>query len=393
MKRVLIIGHLGNRGSPRIRGLAKYLPRCGWQPTILTDSTDAQDYRNGDYDIIAAGGQTGIGGKREHFKFIPDPLLNLAGEFINFPDSESSWRRSVFTRFALHIVSGVGVPYDAIISSSPPVSAHLIGRALAGYPGVPWIADLRDLWSQNHAYHYSQLRQWRDARLEREILATASALVTVTEPWKKKLQLSYSNKPVYAIMNGYDPDDYADVDVPLTKEFTVTYTGTIYKHQDLGMVKEAIRQLESEKAVPAGAIQLRVYQGLPHAEAVKRQCESHINLLLDWNGHNENGVMPLKMFEYLAADRPVLATGGHDCNVVHKLITRTLCGLHAVDLKHVKAALLCYYRGYERGGEYYGSPFSTEEYTHLSMARQFAHVLDSVVGEKENSLVGSKDSR
>ena len=76
----------------------------------------------------------------------------------------------------------------AVISSSPPVTSHLIGGELKAEHEIPWIADIRDLWSQNHNYRYSPLRRALDRRLELKTLSKADALVTVSEPWAEKLR-------------------------------------------------------------------------------------------------------------------------------------------------------------------------------------------------------------
>jgi len=117
---------------------------------------------------------------------------------------------------------------DAIVTTSPPISSHLIGREAKDILGCPWIADLRDLWTQNLGERTSNLLQ---IGLEKRTLRQADGLVTVSDPWATRLERRYPEKKIWTITNGFDPDDFDSPPPPLTEEFSISYTGELYAGQ------------------------------------------------------------------------------------------------------------------------------------------------------------------
>ena len=143
------------------------------------------------------------------------------------------------------------------MTTSPPISAHLIGRQAKNVLGCPWIADFRDLWTQNLGVHNFQQLQ---VGLEKRTLKDADALVTVSEPWTRRLKERHPNKRIYTITNGFDPDDYCSPPPALTREFSITYTGKLYEGQrDPAILFEVVRDLIEEKVIPFGALSIRFY--------------------------------------------------------------------------------------------------------------------------------------
>jgi glycosyltransferase involved in cell wall biosynthesis len=102
---------------------------------------------------------------------------------------------------------------------------------------------------------------------------------------------------------------------------------------------------------------------------------------MDWEDVNEQGWCPGKIFEYLAARRPILATGGGE-GVIKDLINQTGTGIHAADKQSVKEALLTFYKEYKSNGKisYKGNEEEINKYNQIEMARKFSEVLDSVTG-------------
>ena len=90
--------------------------------------------------------------------------------------------------------------FDAIISSSKPVTSHLIANDLKKEYEIPFIADMRDLWTQNHFYSFSRVRKFFDARLEKKVLNNADAIITVSEALKNKLAMNFQE--IYHFSNG-----------------------------------------------------------------------------------------------------------------------------------------------------------------------------------------------
>jgi hypothetical protein len=118
----------------------------------------------------------------------------------------------------------------------------------------------------------------------------------------------------------------------------------------------------------------------PRMDSVAHQRESQILFLLPWSNPKETGHHSAKLFEYLAAARPILAVGG-----ARGVITETLqaanAGVHALAKTQVREFLLSAYASYKTKGyvPYSGQRQAVEEYGHPNMARRFAQALDSVV--------------
>ena len=294
---------------------------------------------------------------------------------------------------------------DAVISSAPPVVSHDICSELKVEQKVPWIADLRDLWSQNHNYGYSSIRRLFDRKFELKILTSADALVTVSQPWAEKLKMLHIGKPVHTIPHGYHPAKVEELPVRLTAKFTITYTGSIYAgKQDPAKLFVALQDLISDRTVNPDDIQVRFYgnklvwlekeieqhklssvvkqHGLVSKQsAIEKQRESQLLLLLDWDNPKEYGVTTAKFLEYLGARRPILATGGVVNNVVDILLDETKAGIHTLAVEDIKTTLRELYQEYKLKGKaiYKGEESKVNKYTHREMARKFAEILDGVI--------------
>ena len=228
-------------------------------------------------------------------------------------------------------------------------------------------------------------------------------LVTVSEPLAQKLRLLHHDKPVVAIPNGYDPDEVTR-SAQLMKEFTITYTGQLYQgKQDPTPLLRALVELASEGKIELKTVKVRFYGDTPYwleqeikryqldevvslhpkvlrEVALQKQRESQILLLLNWDDPDEVGVYTGKVFEYLAARRPILAVGGPR-GVVTKLLEETGAGVHALGREHLKRVLFELYEQYRTHGyvPYKGCEERIAKYSHREMARHFATVLDSLV--------------
>jgi len=406
-RNILLIASL--YGSKRVLGLARYLPEFGWSPTIITPPVSWQqtiisdrlpeidgvkiietDYHSIKEPIIKAG--LSLSKIPSH---IVGRMLHLGGAMLNYPDSYSGWRR-----FALQagreVLDKGGV--DAIMSICPITSHIVAGQLKKEYPKLKWICDLPDLWSQNHNYAYGRIRRKIDTRLELKTLADADVLTTSSEPRAEQLRILYKGKKVVAITLGYDHKEYDTVDVSLTDKFTITYTGLIYpKSQNPEILLVALSRLIETGSINPDDCEIRMYGGytqeqpvvktyhqacvkwygkVSHAKAIKAQKESQLLWLLDWDDPNELGVHPGKVFEYLGARRPILATGGVSGNVVDELLKETGAGFHAVSMEETKQVLLGCYSEWRDKGEVGYPGIGNEKYTFKEMARKYVELLD-----------------
>lgn len=431
IKKVLIITHLVH-ASPRIAGLAKYLPEFGWEPIVLTaplhmghslghGNSDAASntYRiiNVQYDDKVgrlssflkrnSGFEAGDSVRRQSEKrygsrsaksLLVGFALRVFKELFYYPDQDRSLKNPAI-KVGMKLLENETV--DAIISSSSPVTSHLIAKNLKGQRDVPWVADLRDLWSQNHNYPYSRLRKVIDRSLEKRTLQTADALVTVAEPLVEKLKMLHKGKTTHSIPNGFDPEEI-NSGRRLTSKFTITYTGQIYRgKQDPLKLLKALKKLIDEETVNPSDVEVRFYGyeeawltteieklnlsqvvkqygEIPRKEALEKQRESHLLLLLNFEDPSEKGTATIKIFEYLAAKRPILVTGGFDEDVKEQMLSETKAGIYTKDEQSIEKTLKNMYTEYKTKGEvsYSGKEEKINQYSHREMAKKFAKILD-----------------
>ncbi len=404
--------------SLRIIGLGKYLHEFGWQPIVLTSSLGEVSPQ---FRVIETPYSDALAFWKRLFGFNPnenirrqvnnrlsggsknrlvDFIITRVGEFINYPDLHRGWKPFA-VKAGGEVLQKEGV--DAILSSSMPVISHLIAKELKTRYKIPWLADLRDLWTQNHNYSYGPLRKLVDRRLELKTLLVADALVTVSQPWAEKLKALHKEKPIYAITNGFDPAEINSPPNNLVTKFTITYTGNIYpKGQDPSKIFAALRDLLSDGAISPKDIEVRFYgrreawvereisdcgllgivkqKGIvPRDIALERQRESQLLLLLKWEDSQEHGLYTGKVFEYLAARRPILATGGSS-DVVDELLNKTNAGICAPSVEDIKNVLKKLYQEYKLKGKvaYQGEESEINKYSHREMASKFSKVLDQL---------------
>ena len=110
--------------------------------------------------------------------------------------------------------------------------------------------------------------------------------------------------------------------------------------------------------------------------ALQKQRESQILLLLNWDDPQEKGTIPGKVFEYLAAMRPVLAIGGSEGDVIHRILTETGAGHQAANVESIKAWLKKWYFEYRSRGavDSNGDMAKIARHSQREMARKFANI-------------------
>lgn len=429
MKRVLIITDLFH-ASPRIPGLCKYLREFGWEPTLLTTPLgEDPESRMGPPNDFAKkflvievpfksaiqplkhllGFRPGSGSRAQlekkfsggRWRSMTKKMLIWGAGIAAYPDELRGWRKPAIARGKKLLSEG---KFDVVLSSSSPVTSHRIAKTLKRARRAPWIADLRDLWTQNHNYPYPWVRKLFETQLEKRTLGGADALITVSEALAQKLRFRYPAKSVAVAPNGFDPEFVNDPPTPLTEKFTITYTGSIYRgKQDPSKLFEALRDLFDAKlmdrtqtevrfyGVPQGWLQDVIerchmsdvaiqYGSIRRSSSFEKQRESQALLAYGWEDPNEIGGFPIKLFEYFAARRPILATGGTPKEQFRAMLDATQAGRHAIGIADIKTILVDYYRDYAKNGaaRYHGIPAEMDKYSYREMAKTFAAALNQV---------------
>ena len=361
-KRLLIITYYwpptGGSGVQRWVKFSKYLPQFGWQPVIYTPENPEQLARDesllADIPACAEVIKTHI---TEPYAVYRRLTGGKPGEEVNPVNAQKkSWKK----RLSLWIRGNCFIPdprigwvrpsvrylkeylrehpVDAVVTTGPPQSMHLIGRGLKRALGVRWIADFRDPWTEMFYYKHLGLTAASDRRqhrLEQSVLDEADAVISVTPLVQKDFQAK-TRTPVVLITNGFDEDDFPELSAPDREiKFRLVHTGLFAADGNpLNLWDALARRCAADPAFRArleirlaGKVDAAVTDAirarglgdnlvelgyLPHDETVREQRAADILLLPLRQEPEYAKVLPGKIFEYLAARRPVLGIGQED---------------------------------------------------------------------------------
>lgn len=262
----------------------------------------------------------------------------IRGNFF-IPDARVGWVKYAFKASLREIETQ---DLKVIVSTSPPHSTQLIGLKLKAKTNLPWIADLRDPWTDiffyNDFYHLPYAKRL-DKKYERQVLENADKLV-VTSQATKDLYLTKSSKlqenKIHVIPNGFDELDFEKAISFSKDEFVITYSGTIadqYKIDELLIAIAKLRKKHSAISIKfrfVGKVSDGIRSKLSrfrlndicefvgyvsHAESIDYLLESSILLIVIPKIKNNEGIVPGKIFEYLASRKPIICIGPENCNV------------------------------------------------------------------------------
>ena len=239
------------------------------------------------------------------------------------PDSFVGWFSPAKAQ-AVNLIDNGWEP-DLIYASASPYTSLLIAQSISKRYSIPWVGELRDLWSDNHYFKSN----WIDRFLERKTLSTASHLVTVSEPLAQVLKRKYKC-PVSVIYNAYDESDFINLSTDVSSEkIKIIYTGTIYENRrdptplflaivsngslrskvkvdfygpDLSYISYLIDKYKLEDCV-------FTHNPVARDMAIKLQQESDVLLLLTWDDPREKGILTGKLFEYIGSGNAILSIG------------------------------------------------------------------------------------
>nr|WP_314603142.1 glycosyltransferase [uncultured Capnocytophaga sp.] len=322
-------------------------------------------------------------------------LLWVRGNLF-IPDARILWVRPS-VRFLTDYITAHNI--DTIITTAPPHSIHLIGLHLKEkFPSLRWIADFRDPWT-NIGYHSQLLLTAKSARkhisLEQKVLQTADTLI-VTSPSTQREFQAKTQKPIVLITNGYD-DTFTEK-TPLSPSFLLSHIGSLLSERNpetlwkvLGeMIQENTDLRKDLRICLAGKVSEEVfasidkyglssfleYKGyLSHNEALTLQRTSQLLLLLEINHPKTEGIIPGKLFEYMASQRPILAIGYQRWDV-KDIISQTQTGmtLSVTDANAIKQAINHYYTLY-KDNNLYSQPVSIESYHRKALTQKLSKII------------------
>ncbi|GAA4324320.1 glycosyltransferase family 4 protein [Pontixanthobacter gangjinensis] len=340
---------------------------------------------------------SGIIQKEEHQSFLQKTLLYIRGNYF-IPDARKFWVKPSVEFLRKEIENS---EYDAIITTGPPHSLHLIGLKLKKTLGVKWIADFRDPWTQI-GYH-EKLKLNRKSRkkhekMEGEVLTSADHIITTSFTTRKEFR-NKTEKPVTVITNGFDIDINSEFNEQ--EKFQISHIGSLLSGRNPGNLWKAIKKLAEENENFRNKLEIRlagklseevlqsIYEhGLQpylvnegyvsHSRAIEMQQSASVLLLIEIDSEETRGIIPGKLFEYLAAKRSILAIGPENWDA-EKIISETGAGsVHAYeDLEGIKERIWKLFQNFQKGNLISNS-HDLEQYHRRSLTGKLAKLIREI---------------
>ncbi|MFM7176404.1 MAG: glycosyltransferase [Bacteroidota bacterium] len=429
-KKVLIITYYwppgGGAGVQRWLKFVKYLSKFGWDPIVYTPSNGEMPVVDHSLERDVPDGLTVIrkpiwepyqlykifiGAKKTekiNTGFLTEkkrPGLAqrlsvwLRGN-IFIPDARCFWIRPSVSFLSKWIKEN---PIDAIVSSGPPHSMHLIAQQLASKTKLPWLADFRDPWTNIDYYKQLKLSAWADTRhhqLEKSVVTGANRVVVVGSGMRDEFLHNHGVDSV-VITNGYDASDFPEIPVASNSRFIVSHVGTLVPSRNPSQLWIALGELVKENREFKNFFRLRLtgkvdvsvvdainsngldshveyVEYLPHDKVAGELASSALLLLILNDTPNSKGILTGKLFEYLAAKKPVLCLGPTDGDAA-KVLKETGAGFAAEfhDKHEIKKVLVDFFSKFQ-SGTLQVSNQSVEQYSREQLTRKLVSVLDDM---------------
>lgn len=398
-------------GVLRTLKYVKYLADFGWRVTVLTLRRDA-------YEITDASLEQQVPAE---VRVVRTPYLNTKRHLsilrrypaaLAVPDSWVGWSfwairagRRIFR----------DDPYDLIYSTSPHATTHLIAKRLAEFSRRPWVMDFRDPWYEEPPEPGTPwVVHWAGRHLERRAIRRADLVTTSTPQLQQDLENRYGDVlqgRVRCIFNGYDEADFAalpDARTERSDVLTILHAGNINaEFRDPIPLFRALRAAQDRGALDLSRIRLRfigpgdyarsdaiateierlklqecvVFEGrIPYDQALQRIVDADLLLLMQASDDTV-GLVPAKLFEYLRAQRPVLALVRE--GAAQAVLEETEGGW-AVDPAYqdkLEAVISEAFQSWQQGRlqEQAASPASLQRYSRRNLTRELAQAFDALI--------------
>lgn len=338
-RRVLMVAYhfpplAGSSGVQRTLRFVQHLPQFGWEPLVL--SADPRAYERTSEDLLADVPASTV--VRRAFALDTARHLSLGGRYVGAmarPDRWVSWRFDA-ARVGMQMIRRYRP--DAIWSTYPIATAHLIAAALQRRSGLPWVADFRDPMAQD-GYPADPLTHAQFKTIERETVHCACRSVFTTPSAAREYRRRYpaAAERITLLENGYDEETFVRAEAGLQESaplepgcITLLHSGIVYaSERDPTQLMQALQLLASRGVLQPGRLKVRFRASahdpqlceladrfgvaafvelLPpvgYREALAEMLRA--DLLLVMQASNCNEQIPAKVYEYMRSGRPVVA--------------------------------------------------------------------------------------
>ena len=359
MKKVLIITYYwppaGGIGVHRFLKMARYLPDYGWEPIILTT-------RNGSYPYLDPDLEQDVPASVKVFRTTPlEPFLwynwlrGKKGKQVEVAVIGWNSRKTWLQRFSEWIRANFFIPDarvgwypsavrkateiirehqpDAIITTGPPHSTHLIGLRLKNKFNIPWIADMRDPWTRifyNFQLPRTCLTKKIDHYVEQAVIKNADRISVIGPGMKEHFNTSPDKTDV--VYNGFDEQDFLPNPARETDGFVIRFVGNMKANDDIPSFWKAFSRLrdtdpgfkQNVRLIITGRIDPKVMEVIeneklktvieaegfvPHTEAVHKMQDAQMLLFSVPVTPDGQLYITGKLFEYIGANCPILGIG------------------------------------------------------------------------------------
>ncbi|NVO18749.1 MAG: glycosyl transferase family 1 [Bacteroidetes bacterium] len=430
VRKVLIITYYwppsGGSGVQRWLKMVKYLRQSGWEPVVYTpenaeypeiDYTYQEDIPEGvkvikhriwepysyykkvlgmkEEEKISAGFLS----EKKKNTFLQAVSIWIRGNLF-IPDARKFWIRPS-VRFLCEQLQTLHI--EAIITTGPPHSMHLIGMAIHRKTGIPWLADFCDPWTGIDFYHELNLTYLADLRhklLEKRVLRSANAVSAVTQTMIQEFNLIFPRK-YELISNGFDESDIKPLDPKkMDRKFSIAHIGSLVPSRNPIILWKVLSLLVKENEEFANTLEIKLVgkidvsvtdsiqkynlnryltkvSYLSHDKAIEETQKSQVLLLLINNTPNARGILTGKLFEYMATRRPILCIGPEDgdaASVLKETLSGKICGYENEDL--LKNIVSEYFLEYQKN-QLLSSRQEIGHYSWKNLSHNVAKVLNS----------------
>jgi len=412
MKKVLLIAyhyppvHVSS-GLQRTLKFSQYLTDFFWKPAVLTINPRAYERTSESQmgeipDTIVVKRALGLDTAR-HF--------SVAGKYpgiLAYPDRWISW-------WPVAVLEGLSMVWkqkvDVIFSTYPIATSHLIGLTLHKLTGKPWVADFRDSMTEDNYptdLRKRKIYQWIERKTikncSKAIFTTPGALAMYAERYPQ-----YSSDKWAVIENAFDEGNFDQAgtigkhSIQKNNDIRLVHSGVLYpSERDPTQFFEALSDLKREGLIAKGDLNIvlratghdDLFQvmisdndiadivflepSVPYVEALQEMLE--VDGLMVFQASNCNHQIPAKIYEYLRAEKPVLALTdklGDTAGVLKRANVGMVVALD--DKKQIKQGLLDFIQQIKEGSASKADRTVWMQHSRYTRTEQLAKLLDEVV--------------